>query len=313
MQIGRTEDIVREVNLHLRDKFDYLICIDGHKGTGKSTLAYEISIKGDEKFSFSRNFVFKKGQAEIEKKFEALEKYAYMTVDEGQRNFYKMEFMSPEQNALIKYFNENRKDNFKCTMFCTPKFHKLSSTLMDYVDMRIHIIARGVAVIFAPFENAIQEDAWRWKECQKIWQEKTKGLRRSQLTTELQIAIYKEMPTFSGVIVFDEMPTAAENEYLRFDREAKQEAKKLMEDGDPLRKDYINLGKSIKLNIELGLTQTAIASYLHVSEHYVNGAVAAAKLRKKDLKPASDFSRFDSATPSTSPVSEKPVEVITNG
>jgi hypothetical protein len=209
------------VTKRLKANLDFYLVADGHRGLGKSSFLYEFSKTDSPDFTLSTHFVFRKGSKAMTSKFLALPKYEILVSDEGQRQFYSMDFARREQNELWKFLTQSRKANLGVA-FATSDFMKLGSALTNILDMRIHVIARGIGVIFWPKENAVQSDKWELKECQRIFRDKTRGLRPPELTVKKLLEIYSDFPTFFGVTNWSAMPAEAEAEYLRLDADGKK-------------------------------------------------------------------------------------------
>lgn len=279
MEIWSPAELNHEITKkRLANDLDFLCFIDGHKGFGKSCLSYYLGSNNDPDYSLQKNFVFKKGKDDIINKHMALPKGKWLNVDEGQRSFFNLGFMDPEQIALWKFYNESRKANI-ATTFCTPDFMKLGSALVNVGDMRIHVVARGVGVIFWPYENAVSYDRWQIKECQKIFKEETEGLKAPQIDLAKKVEIYTKFPTFYGIVKWPDWPKEVKKEYLLLDAQAKAEA--LAEEGafTRERKDFLNFGKIALFATENGFSQSFLAKYLHISTNYLNEAINVVKTR----------------------------------
>ena len=202
---------------------DSIICADGRRGLGKSTLLYWLAKEMSPKtFSLERNFVFRRGNEEMITKAKALSKYETIVSDEGQRQFYNMDFASKAQNDLYKFLTENRKANLN-TAFACPKFKKLGTSLMDIVDFRIHVITRGVGVVFQSVDNAVDDDPWMNEECIKIWKRRTRQFASAvDIDTDTKLDIYIDFPTYTGIVTWPKMPEDEEAKYLALDAEAKR-------------------------------------------------------------------------------------------
>lgn len=215
------QDLRRMVTKRLKANLDFYMVADGHRGLGKSSFLYDFASAESPSFDLRTHFVFRKGSQAMTSKFSGLPKYEILCSDEGQRQFYQMDFARREQNDLWKFLTQSRKANLGVA-FATPDFMKLGSALTGIIDMRIHIIARGVGVIFWPKENAVQSDKWELKECQRIFKKHTINLRPTEMTVKKLLEIYSNFPTFFGVTHWKPMPTEQEKLYLELDAEAKR-------------------------------------------------------------------------------------------
>lgn len=279
-QLYRPKEIRNWVDRRVGADMDFILALDGHRGLGKSCLGYRLGSEGDPDYSLTKNFAFKPGKNEIKEKHMALKKKQWLNVDEGQRSFFNLSFMDPQQIGLWKYLNESRKQNVTSS-FCTPDMFKLGSSLCGIVDMRIRLVARGLGVVFWPNENAVGFDKWRIKECQKIYRENTEGKRSFEINWEKEVEIYMKFPTYMGLITWDDWPKDVKEQYLELDAKAKEEVSAEESANTEQRRDYLNFGKLADFANQNGFTQTFLARYLHVSPNYLNEAIQLVRSRQR--------------------------------
>jgi hypothetical protein len=158
--------LAREVRTIVRQDYDLVIAISGLKGTGKSDLAEDkLAPLIDDTFDLDRNVAYLPEYDDIEKKFNNVGRYGVLAIDEAIKAFYKLNFMDGLQIELTKFYNTNRKGNNKVTILCIPSFFDLTKQFRkDQVFVWIHIIHRGIAVVYKRDSDKDVEDPWHVME-----------------------------------------------------------------------------------------------------------------------------------------------------
>jgi hypothetical protein len=204
--------LVRQISERLRSNRDYVVVIDGPKGEGKSTLAYHLAKRLSEGFSFEQNYVFRYSYKEIESKIYGLPRYSPIVIDEGLKIFYKLDWTSQIQNNLIKLFSTSRKHN-KVVFLCLPYFSELRTSFrQNLVNMWIHVVERGEAVLFMPDANPFVTDKWAFADCDKIYRAKAAKIRVSR--KEKKYFVFRQLSVYRGEFSFSPMLEADEKSYL---------------------------------------------------------------------------------------------------
>lgn len=142
------------VRQELRDDMDYIVCIEGHEGTGKSALAYHLASRIDEGFNVD-NYIY---NGEVLKKwvFEA-PKYSAAVIDEAGLMLFRRDSMRQDNKNLVKILQTCRYRNL-CLFFVLPSIHTLESYLSNWrVNVCFEALRlnrkRGFAVGKAPYRQ----------------------------------------------------------------------------------------------------------------------------------------------------------------
>lgn len=257
----------------VKDDKDLLVCVDGPKGEGKSTFAGQQSMFMDPEFTFKRNYIFTPNFPDIKARMYGLPKYTPLTVDEAVKAMYKLDWTSTVQNNLIKLYTESRKKN-KVTFFCIPFFSELRTSFrQNLVDIWVHILDRGRAIVFLPDPTPIIEDKWRFKDCQKLWKAKTTYTKTYELTADKRLELMRELPIYAGEMRFDDFSAEDKTEYLRCvteTEELEESSENALEDSLSKRYRASLLSVIQYLYEEHSLTQTQIAELVKMSLPTVN-------------------------------------------
>ena len=163
------------------NKFDFIIFIDGRRGTGKSTLAYKLALRIKKNFNPWKDILF--SREEVLKQL-TLKKNDLIIADEMINVSYRRDFYLEDQKNLIKYFNMYR-DSCNVFIGCVPTFVNIDKDLLKMVKMRITVVRRGLAVVQIPNNPMYNPDPWDIEKNRKIemsWMNMNKP-RYSKLTT----------------------------------------------------------------------------------------------------------------------------------
>ena len=203
---SRTEWKVSEIRMLLwqmqQNKFDGIICIDGSRGLGKSTLAYKIAM-GFPQFKAERDIVYSK---EDVLRNVATQKFGIIFADEMINAAFKRDFYDALQKDLIKTLNMYR-DSCNIVLMCIPNFHDLDRALKSLVKMRITVLYRGTALIQVPLKRIHTDDPWDSKYNMKIEQE---WIERGLVDYR-----YNRLSTYAGILHYGDLQPLQREKYER--------------------------------------------------------------------------------------------------
>lgn len=159
----------------LKNDLDYFINAEGFKGYGKSNLMLLIALiqcryaglwKNKEtgkvvkvlprttplpppwehieiSFSFSKNMSFLDDSKAIKDKFNSLDKYMPLIIDEGSKNLHKYNWQNKMQFMLVQLSDTERYQN-KSVFVCFPNFRELNPVFRnDRIMMRLYLYHRN--------------------------------------------------------------------------------------------------------------------------------------------------------------------------
>jgi hypothetical protein len=266
--VWTAKEVGLELSKRSMDNWDNLIGISGEKGSSKTTLAQQIGIwqQGgpgnlswmDYAKSFLTNNVIYSCPARrlvprIIDRFSYLPKYSSIVVDEI-KDLHKRQFQSALNIEMAKFVGKNRKwvnpetgedAGNKTLIMCLDNIMSLDKEVRNVSNIHIHIITRGLGVLFRPARFAYIHDPFFSDLFQKLFERTLRDdkLRMSQLLsiTE-QIKLYEKMPTYDGVVVYPNLdleenpiqgqPGPVEQFYIQMDAKSKSE-KGDKDDDDP--------------------------------------------------------------------------------
>jgi len=222
------EKVATIVRKKLRKKFDYVIAICGDAtGIGKSTLAIHIAKLLDSNFDLTKNIAYLPDANEINEKFQKLDMYGCLIIDEAIKSMYKLNWAEKTQKMLNETYMTNRKGHFKCTILCIPRWTDLNFNFRNNkTSMLIFIPTRGLAIVFTRITSNWVVDPWLSEESWKIeraYIEKTKS-NLEEKNIDFYIKQNEKSPTYRGFFLFDALPTEIENEYVRIFEEEQQKS-----------------------------------------------------------------------------------------
>lgn len=189
------------------NEFDCNLGVSGKRGDGKSTFLFKIfnSFKKSgfiqEKYQvYSQNDVIN---------LLANQEFGFCWDDEAINSGYKRDFQKTGQKNLIKVVT-NYRDNYNIYASAIPFFYSLDKDLRELIFIHIHIIERGVAVIFLPLTDQIHSsDPWDTKNNIKVEERESARIKKNPNLTFR----YHKFTTFAGYIYFGPMTPKQEAKY----------------------------------------------------------------------------------------------------
>jgi hypothetical protein len=189
-------DVLRNRQLN---KFDCNFGVSGKRGDGKSTFMLKI-FKSFKKYGF----IQKKHQVYSQKDVTnllAAQIFGFCWDDEAINSGYKRNFQHAGQKILIQIIT-NYRDNFNLYGSAVPFFYSLDKALRELMFMHVHIIERGLAVIFLPLADQVHsQDPWDTNNNIKI---EEREYRRMKKFPNSKFRWHK-FSTFAGYIYFGPM------------------------------------------------------------------------------------------------------------
>jgi len=235
-----TETIV----LMLLNKFDAIICLEGSRGIGKSTLAIVLARRTSSVFTRLKKLnestvmyywekvnkqIFPTFEIFIKKLLELKKENAYSyrvkrdtiytrekiikffdkwhriaVADELVMACFSRDFYTEEQKDLIKIINTNR-DHANLLLGCVPSFNTLDIQIKGLTKIRISIIRRGLALIHTPNRSLYSRDRWDSQFNEK--------LEREWLKKKIRKPQYAKFTTIRGMIRFSDLPDSVKKVY----------------------------------------------------------------------------------------------------
>jgi hypothetical protein len=190
-------------------KFDCIIFIEGNRGEGKSTLAYQIlkGLKVEIPFKPQRDILFSR-QDTI--KHLATKINGCIWSDELINVAYKRDFYVEDQKDLLKALDMYR-DSRNVFVGCIPKFIDLDTKIQKLCKIRITVIRRGLVLIHLQKRTIFSNDPWDVKNNQKI---ENKWINRSNSNPK-----YGQLSTVRGLLQFGDLTPLQREEYEAIKKE----------------------------------------------------------------------------------------------
>lgn len=215
-------EFVKIVRRRLRLDWDLVIAISGEEGSSKSTLAMILGALIDRKFDLEKNVSFLPDEQEIKREFSALRKYQCYVIDEAIKSLYKMHFMSSLQQSLVQMWATERYQN-KCTMLVIPRFKDLTENFRNHrVKIWIHLMARGVAVVYIRDDDAHTVDPWQFDYMAKLKFNKFKKRNVASIPIGERLKVERSLRNYFFDFTFPDMVEEDRDEYKRLKLESRQ-------------------------------------------------------------------------------------------
>jgi len=178
----------------VHNKFDCFIIVEGKRGLGKSTLAYEILSRVSRYMKLSdrenKDYIFRPKKDILYSQQDVLNavtkrKYDSFLADELIAVTFNRDFYSESQKKIIKSLNMYR-DSCNLIVSCVPQFATLDNQIRNLCRIRITVVRRGLAIVHTPNKTIYSKDIWDTQLNEKIergWIGKFSRPKYSRLTT----------------------------------------------------------------------------------------------------------------------------------
>jgi len=220
----------------LRNDSDYWVNCEGIKGKGKSNLILLLALlmhrysglwknKKSNKivkvlprvspltdewehiklgFEFAKNMSFLDTHQDVKNKYNSLDKYGTMIIDEGSKNLHKYNWQSKTQFMLVQMSDTERYQN-KCCFVCFPNFKELNPTFRnDRIMARLYVYFRSNAkkysscILSLKDENRHIVDPWHTDVNAKIYDDTLKKIPLGARSPEQILKAEKRLKGFAG-------------------------------------------------------------------------------------------------------------------
>ena len=227
----------------LQNKFDAFVVIEGLRGLGKSTLAFQLMKKVKQemknrdvegyRFSPKRDLLYQRD--EVIKFFNDRKRSAIG--DEFVLAGFSRDFYAEQQKDLIKIINTNR-DHNNFFIACIPHFKALDTQIKSLTSMRITVVRRGLAIVQTPNKTIYSVDIWDEILNQKI--------EMGWIKNGIQRPHYSKLTTFRGWLKFPKLNEKQELIYQNIKDEkrsilAKEKGLEDVDETDPFKIVYNKL------------------------------------------------------------------------
>jgi hypothetical protein len=259
--------------------YDAVIAVTGEEGSSKSTLATTLVYEGllYEKFTpeealkqIDKRVIYSPNKEVVEKQIKESDRHSIISADEAIKILYKLNWGSSIQKFLNMFFALCRKEN-KITLLCMPRFTDFNEFFRKHrIKFWIHVIDRGVGVMFARDWNPFTDDPWWMKEGMDIIKGNYRRKKIIDFTTDEKIQMLSKLRNFVGIVRYDDLNDDLKKVY----REGKdkygyedldEQTKETFTEGPREAKYKKMLGDSIKLLHKQGLSMEKIAEIIGVS------------------------------------------------
>ena len=205
--IWTIKELTETIRARQLNEYDANFGVSGNRGDGKSTLLFKI-FNSFKKEGFNQEKHQQYSRDEIIKLL-ANNTFSFCWDDEAINSGYKRDFQNKGQKDMIKIIT-NFRDSFNIIGSAIPFFYSLDRDLRELLFMHIHIIERGIAVIFLPLEVSIHTtDPWDTKNNIKVELQENSRLKKNP-NAKFR---YNRFTTFAGFLYFGPMTDKQEIRY----------------------------------------------------------------------------------------------------
>jgi hypothetical protein len=216
------EQFVEVLKRRVKKDWDAVVGITGEEGSSKSTLAswfvylgclYDGLNEEDALKKFTDYTIFSPNKERVQEQITKSERYSIINADEAIKILYKQNWATPIQKFLNMFYALCRQEN-KVSILCMPRFLDFNEFFRNHrIKFWIHVVDRGVAVVFERDWFPSSADPWMLKESQKLNYMLYTKRKTGDFNTEQKIQALAKLKNFIGVIRFEDLPTKLKNVY----------------------------------------------------------------------------------------------------
>jgi len=159
-------ELIENIRKTLSTDKDFPIIIDGLTGSGKSTIAIQLSKKGCPWFEINNDVIFSRD--ELIERISTAKLGSFIVVDEAINLLFKRDFMEKKQKFVLKLLDMCRDRNL-CLIMCVPNFWSIDKHILEgRIKLRIHVARTGFSFMWKPTSNPFTPDKWNRKYNEQI-------------------------------------------------------------------------------------------------------------------------------------------------
>lgn len=274
-------ELCKVFNKRVRKDFDCVGAITGEEGISKSTLANQIGFHCKMPYDLEKNVLYSPSKQELEGKIKDLPRFSVINADEAIKILYKQQWYTPLQIYINKLYRMCRQEN-KITLLCMPRFYEFNEGFRNHrIKVWIHVIDRGLALVFMKDWSAFVKDPWWFDENQRMIDKYRRGKKFLDFSFGDQINVYKKSRNYVSVITFPDLSEKLRIKYKELSSAHKYEGLETeYAEGvryTKLRDRYkIAMRKAVIALKEQGLAQEDIAKKLGFSPAFVSETLSKA-------------------------------------
>ncbi len=217
--------LAKLVRRRLRNKSDIVIAVTGSEGSGKTTLAIHLSKATDYEFDLIKSVAYIPDPKQINEQYNKTKQYSVLLIDEAIKGLHKHRWFDKEQQEVVSSYGTER---FKCraTILCIPRFRDLTENFRNHrVNIWIHVLRRGLAVVTLKDEDKNIDDPWHNKLNLQIKNEA--AYKKSiLLSPEERLTLEKKTKGYFCNFTYPQLDLETEEEYERLKIKSREELEK---------------------------------------------------------------------------------------
>ena len=216
------KDFVEVLKRRVKKDWDAVVGITGEEGSSKSTIAswlvyesciYDGMTEEEALKKFIDYTIFSPNKERVKQQITESARYSVINADEAIKILYKQNWASPLQKFLNMFYALCRQEN-KISLLCMPRFLDFNEFFRNHrIKFWVHVIDRGVAVVFEKDWFPFTDDPWFLKEAQKYKYALYHRKHTGDFNTEQKVQSLSKLKNFLGVIRFNDLPNTLKKVY----------------------------------------------------------------------------------------------------
>jgi hypothetical protein len=218
------KELVESFKSRAKKDNDVVVAITGEEGSSKSTLAtqcvvesliYEGHTREEVLAKIPEFTIFSPNKERIRKQITEAPRYGLINADEAIKILYKLNWNSDIQKFLNMFYALCRKEN-KISVLCMPRYTDFNEFFRKHrIKFWIHVLDRGVGVLFGKDWNPFTDDPWWMKEGMITVKGNYGRKKVADFNVDEKIRILSKVRNFIAVVRYEDLDPEVKKVYKK--------------------------------------------------------------------------------------------------
>ena len=232
------QDLAKQINKPVKQKWDYTVAITGEEGVGKSALALLLSLAGDPNFDVFKNELYAPDFLRTKALITDLPPNSWIVADEAIRILYKLR--RDRVQIFLNMLYAVARSQRKISLMLMPRFRDFNEYFRNHrIRLWIHVISRGIAIVHKRLGSEFTYDPWFYDYGEKAYINLVRRKKVVNVKAEDIIDFERRMPTFIGIVAFENPEKMTPEQWKKYNVDVEEYTKKLKEEKPEVVKDIV--------------------------------------------------------------------------
>lgn len=231
------EKLGRIIRIRVKHDWDCVTAITGYEGSSKSTCSIHLAKYTDKTFELDKRMIWTANEEKVKSLISELPKYSCIVADEAIKLLHKQNWQTKLQKFLNMLFTVARDEN-KIVFLLMPRFTDFNEYFRNHrIFLWIHVVERGIAVVFKKEWSPFATDPWNVGYNSKILMDLPK--RKEAMDLNQKLKVLSRCKGFLCWFRYDDLDKDTKKLYKKLKNRNKYEMQ-YEEKSEDLKKEKIN-------------------------------------------------------------------------